>query len=120
VTTVKNTPEPPKSVTPKAAPPRYDYGRPTSGGHPDAGKQEGTPPGGDAPPGVVPGDSINKAGAPVSTGGTQAGPDIGHGATIVVPNMGDRPSGGKLDATGGGTVGDSGDQGAGPGTVPGA
>jgi len=122
VTTVKNTPEPPKSVAPRPAPPRFDYGRPASGGSPVAGKQEGNAPSSGAPAGsevpsmgayspqpyrgVAPGDS-----------GDQVGPDFAHGASIVVPDSGDRPSGGKADANLG-TVGDSGNQGAGPGGLP--
>src|SRR5438128_10116090 len=100
MSTVSNTPEPPKRVTPKAFPPRTDYGRPSSGGPPIAGKQEGNPPGGDAPPGVVPDTAAYRppAPAPVSTGDTQAGTDIAHGATIIVEDSGDRPSGGKPDA----------------------
>lgn len=52
------------------------------------------------------------AGQSVSTGDTLAGPDMGHGATIVMGDSGDRPSGAPDSATsGGGSVGDSGSQG---------
>jgi hypothetical protein len=91
-----------------------NYGRPTSGGAPLAGNPAGNPPNEPAP-GPTPGYSINMTGAPVSAAGTQAGPDMGQGATIVIPASGDRPSGGK-DAADSGTVGSSGPQGAGPGT----
>jgi hypothetical protein len=122
MTTVKNTPEPPKNVTPRPAPPRSSAisSRPTSGGAPQPGRSEGNPPA-LPPPGVVPSmDAYRPSGpAPVTTGGTQTGPDFGHGATIVIRDSGDRPSGGKADANLG-TVGASGDQGAGPGGMPGA
>jgi hypothetical protein len=112
VSTVSNQPVPPKNVTPKSnitGGTGGNYGRPTSGGPPVAGKSEGNAPTSSAAPGVIPGYDFSKLGAPVSTGGTQAGPDIGAGATPVGPT-GDRPSGGKADANLG-TVGDSGPQG---------
>lgn len=109
------------------------YGRPTAGGNIVSGTDIGGR--GDAPAGAIPnnpimggiattppaGDLMSAAAAPdypavqvganPSTGDTQAGPDMFHGATQVVADSGDRPSGGKADATGGGTVGDSGPQG---------
>ena len=77
------------------------YGRPANGGAPVAGKQEGNPPGGDAPAGPTPGYSINLTGAAVTDGG----PNVGHGATQIVaePNA----SGAPETATDGGTVGTS-------------
>ena len=97
------------------------YGRPTSGGPPVAGKQEGNAPTSGAPSDPIPGMSayIPPPPAPVTAGGTQAGADVGHGATIVAgqPDATGHPSG---DISGGGTVGDSGNQGAGPGGMPGA
>lgn len=92
------------------------YGRPTSGGPPVAGKQEGNPPGGDAPPGVIPNSASAynpPAPSPVSAANTTAGPDMGSGATIVFPDSGNMESGlPDAQASGGGTVGDSGNQGA--------
>jgi hypothetical protein len=97
------------------------YGRPASGGPPVAGKQEGNPPGGDAPPGVIPNSATAYglpsgpfgSAAPVSTANTMAGPDMGSGATIVFPDSGNMESGlPDAQASGGGTVGDSGNQGA--------
>ena len=105
------------------------YGRPANGGAPVAGKQEGNPPGGDAPAGATPsnpivggiatappagsllqalanpGYPIAQAGAPASTGDTQTGPNIGHGATQIIaePNA----TGAPESATDGGTVGKS-------------
>lgn len=53
------------------------------------------------------------AGTIPGTHGTQVGPNMGHGATIVTNNSGDRPSGAPDGAvSGGGTVGDSGPQGS--------
>lgn len=91
-----------------------NYGRPTSGGAPLAGLPAGNPPT-EAPPGPTPGYSINMSGAAPSTGGTQVGADVGAGATIIAgqPDATGHPAG---DAVGGGTVGNSGNQGAGPGT----
>src|SRR3977135_817246 len=92
------------------------YGRPASGGPPVAGKQEGNPPGGDAPPGVIP-DSATAYGlppgtfgsaAPVTAANTMAGADVGSDATIIA---------GQPDATGH-PAGDASNSGAaGPGTV---
>ena len=79
----------------------HGYGRPTAGGN-----ATGDAP---APAGNVMGGYSVPAPAPVSTGGTMAGPDFGHGATIVGPSA-DRPSGAS-DVSGGGTVGNSGPQG---------
>jgi hypothetical protein len=93
------------------------YVRPASGGAPQPGRPEGTPAGGDAPAGNVPGYAVNWAGNAPSAGGYQVGPDMGHGAPIVTPSSGDRPSGGK-DSADMGTVGSSGNQGAGPGPTP--
>lgn len=53
------------------------YARPTAGGNASGDA-------GDAPAGPTPGYSINMTGAPVSTNGTQAGPDMGHGATQIL------------------------------------
>lgn len=78
------------------------YVRPTAGGN-AAGSAT------DAAAGPTPAYSISMAGnAP-----TGAGPDVGHGATIIVaqPDATGHPAG---DAQGGGTVGNSGDQGAPP------
>jgi hypothetical protein len=112
----------PKPVAPKVVAPKSNivsdsvggskgYARPTAGGNAAGGSPEGGS--SNAPAGATPGAgaySPNLAGNPPSTGATQVGPDFGHGATIVVPNSGDRPSGGK-DAADLGTVGDSGPQG---------
>ena len=78
-----------------------NYGRPTAGGN----TVGGTPLGGSssAPPGNIMGGYSIPSPAPVSNGGTQVGPDMGHGATIVVNQSGDRPSGGS-SPKGGGTV----------------
>jgi hypothetical protein len=84
MSTVSNVPVPPKNVTPKSnitsdsAGGSAGYARPTAGGNVT----------GDAAvaPGVIPDGATAysaPAGAPVSTGDTQAGPDIGSGATIV-------------------------------------
>lgn len=77
------------------------YVRPTAGGNAS----------GDAsvPGGATPGYSINMAGNAPAGGG----PNIGYGATQIVaqPDATGHPSG---DAIGGGTVGNSGDQGAAP------
>ena len=112
MSTVKNTPEPPKDVRPKPFPQRTDYGRPASGGAPIAGKPEGNPPA-SPPAGVVPGPEAYR---PSLAGNAFSNPSI-DGARLVHPDSGDRPSGGKPGADLG-TVGDSGNQGAGPGTVP--
>ena len=110
MTTVKNTPEPPKRVTPKAFPPRTEYGRPASGGPPIAGKSEGNPPA-SPPPGVVPGPEAYR---PNLAGNAFPNSSINvDGARLVHPDSGNMPSGGKHSADRG-TVGDSGDQGAGP------
>src|SRR5437773_1423991 len=94
-----------------------NYGRPASGGPPIAGKSEGNP-GSQAPPAAdIPGYAINWAGNAPSTGGYQVGPDMGSGSAVVIPSSGDRPSGGKEGAEIG-TVGNSGNQGAGPGPTP--
>jgi len=82
-----------------------NYGRPASGGAPQAGRPEGTP-GPTAGPGPIQGPSYNMAGNAPSAGGYQVGPDMGHGATEVIASSGDRPSGGKESASGG-TVGNS-------------
>ena len=93
-----------------------NYGRPASGGPPVAGKSEGNPPTGGAPSGSVPGYAINWSGNPPSTSGYPAGPDIGHGATQIVASP-DETGHPASDASMG-TVGDSGNQGAGPGSIP--
>src|SRR5439155_22645236 len=79
----------------------HDYGRMSAGGN-------ATGDAGDAPAGAVPGYAVDMDGEPPDTGGTQTGPDIGHGATQVVPEPG--ATGLAGDASGGGTVGDSGPQ----------
>jgi hypothetical protein len=61
------------------------YARPTAGGN-AAGKDIAGKPV-DAPAGVIPASSINKTGAPPSTGGTQVGPDMGHGATQILTGI---------------------------------
>ncbi len=119
MSTVSKDPVPPKTITPKAFPPRFDYGQPTSGGPPIAGKSEGNPPSTAAPAGVAPSMAAYSPapyrGEVPGTSGTMVGPDFGHGATQVTPDSGDRPSGGKAAANLG-TAGDSGDQGPGPGS----
>jgi hypothetical protein len=118
VTTVSNTPEPPKAVTPKAAPPeRHDYGRPPSGGPPVAGKSEGNPPGGDAPPGIVPGMDAYRLNL---AGNAFPNPMIDGAKIVAVTAQPDATGHPAADTSGGGTVGDSGNQGAGPGGMPGA
>lgn len=52
------------------------YVRPTAGGNASGGAA--------VPPGPTPASSISMAGAPVGTGGTQTGPDMGHGATQIL------------------------------------
>jgi hypothetical protein len=106
MSTVNPNPVQPKTVTGNSIPQIVnvklnDYSRPTAGGNATGDAQTA--------PGVIPGAGAYAApaAAPVSTGGTQVGPDFGHGATIVIPDSGDRPSGGKADANKG-TVGDSG------------
>lgn len=86
-----------------------NYGRPASGGPPVPGKQEGIAPTSGAGPGPTPAYQISMAGAAPTNGGS----DMGHGATQIVaqPDATGHPSG---DASGGGTVGDSGPQGAAP------
>jgi hypothetical protein len=120
MSTVSPKPVPPKVVKPlslgaitsDSVGGSAGYARPTAGNNAaPAGSALGpgsTAP--DAPAGVIPGAdaySPNLAGNPPNIGGTQTGPDFGHGATIVVPDSGDRPSGGKQGADKG-TVGDSG------------
>jgi hypothetical protein len=94
------------------------YVRPTAGTNAaSAGSSLGPgPTAADAPAGLVPGYAINWSGAAASTGGTQVGNDVGSGATIIAgqPDATGHPAG---DANGG-TVGDSGPQGAGPGPTP--
>ena len=94
-----------------------NYGRPASGGAPTEGRPQGTPGPTAGPASNLPGYAINWAGNPPSTGGTQVGADVGSGATILAgqPDATGHPTG---DVSGGGTVGDSGNQGAGPGPVP--
>lgn len=96
-----------------------NYGRPASGGDPVAGRQEGNPPS-NPPAGSFPGPDAYMPqpyrGNVPGTSGTLVGPDMGSGATIVVPDSGNMPSGGDIQPPSGGTVGDSGDQGAPPGS----
>lgn len=95
------------------------YVRPTAGGN-----RAGT--GGDAPAGVVPPNPIKNSildayqdpsypvaegGSSPSEGDTQAGPDMGYGATIVQPDMQGESGEPDGNTVGGGTVGNSGDQG---------
>ena len=92
------------------------YVRPTAGGNTSgaASGALGTAPG-QPPAGNIMGNYSVPSPAPVSTGGTQTGPDMGHGATIVVSDSGSVESGlPDAQAVGGGTVGDSGNQGAPP------
>ncbi len=97
-----------------------NYGRPASGGAPQAGRPEGSPapdpPTADKVPGPDAYMPSPYRGEIPGTSGTLVGPDMGAGATIVMPNSGDRPSGGK-DGADLGTVGDSGPQGPGPGAA---
>jgi hypothetical protein len=87
------------------------YVRPTSGGAPQAGNPAGTP-GPTAGPGVIP-DSATAYRPPMpsapSFGGYQVGADVGSGATIIAgqPDATGHPD---SDLSGGGTVGDSGNQ----------
>ena len=95
------------------------YGRPTAGNNqvPTASALGPGPSAPAAPAGSIPGYAVNWSGAPVSVGGTQVGADVGAGATILAgqPDATGHPFG---DTSGGGTVGDSGNQGAGPGIIP--
>lgn len=89
-----------------------NYGRPASGGAPVAGKQEGNAPASVAP-GVIPNSATAYSPpppAPVTAASTQAGADVGSGTTIIAgqPDATGHPIG---DISGGGTVGDSGNQG---------
>ena len=89
------------------------YARPTAGGN-----AAGTA--GDAPAGPTPGYSISMAGASTSEGlspGVGTGPDMGHGATIVAPDMQGESGLPDAQAVGGGTVGNSGSQ-PGEATIP--
>jgi hypothetical protein len=82
------------------------YVRPTAGGN-AAGQA------GDAPPGPTPQYSISMLGAPTTEGlspGVGTGPDMGHGATIVEADMQGESGLPDAQASGGGTVGDSGPQ----------
>ncbi len=78
------------------------YARPTAGGA-AVGNNQG------AGPGPAPGYSISMAGVTPGSDGTgaQVGPNMGHGATMIVaqPDATGHPSG---DIAGGGTVGNSG------------
>ncbi len=98
----------------------HAYGRPTAGNNADTvtsadggGTVGPSATDSDAPAGAIPdiasAYAVNWAGAPVDTGDTQTGPNIGHGATQLVPqpDATGHPAG---DASGGGTVGDSGSQ----------
>lgn len=61
------------------------YVRPTAGGNAAGTDIAGNPV--DAPAGPVPAGAINVPGAPPSTGGTQAGADMGHGATQILTGI---------------------------------
>jgi hypothetical protein len=62
------------------------YARPTAGGNAAGVDISGKAV--DAPAGPVPSpNSVNVPGAPPSTGGTQVGPDMGHGATIILTGI---------------------------------
>jgi hypothetical protein len=98
------------------------YVRPTAGGNVSGtiDSAPGSMPGQGGPgagAGAVPGYSINWAGNPPSVGGTQVGADIGSGSTILAgqPDATGHPD---SDVSGGGTVGYSGPQQAGPGPTP--
>ncbi|SRR5713226_5629604 len=93
----------------------HGYGRPTAGGNQVSGNELGGS--GNVPAGPVPGYAIDWNGGAVSVGGTQAGADIGSGTTIVAGQP-DATGHAVSDTSGGGTVGDSGPQGAGPGPTP--
>src|SRR5438552_15132538 len=92
-----------------------NYGRPTAGGNAVGGRPEGgsSP----APAGSIPGYAVNWSGNAPATGGYQVGADIGPGATIIAgqPDATGHPAG---DTSGGGTVGDSGNQALGPAPIP--
>ena len=95
------------------------YGRPTAGNNQIPGASA-LGPGASAPAadaGSIPGYAVNWAGEPPSAGGTQVGADVGSIATIIAgqPDATGHPF---SDTSGGGTVGDSGNQGAGPGPIP--
>ena len=94
----------------------HGYRRPTAGGNAQGGTIEGGS--SSAPAGPTPDYSISMSGGPVSAGGTQTAGVVFNGATLVVaqPDATGHPKG---DTSGGGTVGDSGPQGAGPGPTPG-
>lgn len=88
------------------------YVRPTAGGNVAPGHPEGGS--GNAPAGAVPANPIksqlaeldNPTGAAPSVGGTQVGPDMGYGATIVFAHNDD--TGAQDDGNYKGTVGPSG------------
>lgn len=88
------------------------YVRPTAGGNAAPGQPEGGS--GNVPAGEVPANPIkgqfadldNPMGAAPSAGGTQVGPDMGHGATIVFTHNDD--TGAQDDGNYKGTVGPSG------------
>ena len=94
----------------------HGYRRPTAGGNAQGGAPEGGS--SNAPTGTTPGYSISMSGAPVSVGNTQTAGVVFEGSTLIVPQP-DATGHPKGDISGGGTVGDSGPQGAGPGPTPG-
>jgi hypothetical protein len=101
LTTISNKPVAAKVVTPKAAPPRFDYGRPTNGGQPVAGKSEGNPPA-NPTAGPTPGYSISMS------GNVDPNPTI-SGAAIVAPVAQPDATGHPAISAGSkGTVGESG------------
>lgn len=126
MTTVSKTPVAPKMgsppnggkpgafniVTDSNSPTANAYSRPTAGGNASgpADGPLGTAPA-RPPAGVVPGPEAYRppTPGPATAGGTQAGADIGSGATIIKgqPDATGHPA----SETGGGTVGDSGPQG---------
>ncbi len=97
----------------------HDYGRPTAGNNSEPGGSQLGPGASapDAPAGAVPGYAINLAGADVGVGNTQTADEVFQGTTLIVPQP-DATGHPLGDTSGGGTVGDSGPQGASPGEIP--
>ncbi len=122
MTTTSKQPVPPKAVVPSSmivsdsnSPTSNAYARPTAGGNASGpaygplGSAPDRPLAGDVPANPIKGglaDLDSPLGAPVETGNTQTGPNIGHGATIVFPHNDD--TGAKDDGNYKGTVGPSG------------
>jgi hypothetical protein len=110
MSTVSKIPVAPKVVSPKSnitSDQGANYGRPTSGGPPVAGKSEGNPnsSGAGVAPGVIPGAEAYR---PNLAGNVDPNPTI-SGAAIVRPTSQPDATGHPAgDTSGGGTVGDSG------------